>query len=110
MNTETSYWFTHMGEIRYANERLGHHWFKPDTMRFFGCRVGSAVYGGRYFITSEQDTYVSSTGSPGAWYGRRLYTVRMANHDGSIETIGEFGAYETRAQALGAIRRILAGK
>ena len=107
METQARYWFASMNEIRIQNAQAGQHWFDPASMRFFGCRVGSAVYGGRYFISSEQDTYVSSTGQPGAWGGQRRYTIRMAEADGSIETIGMFGQYETRAQALAEIRRIL---
>lgn len=102
-NTEPGYWFTHIGEIRYENERSGHHWFKPETLRYFGSRIGRTVYGGRYFISSEQDAY-------GAWNGRRLYTIRMANADGTIETVGEFGQYKTAAAARRAVLAIVAGK
>ena len=109
METVSKYWFASINEIRLENRRAGHHWFDPASMRFFGCRVGSAVYGGRYFVSSEQDTYRSNTGQAGAWNGERRYTVRMAEADGSIETVGEFGQYETRAQAVAAIRRILRG-
>jgi hypothetical protein len=92
------YWFTSIREIAEANERSGHHWFKAETLRYFGCRVSPTVYGGRYFVSSEQDTY-------GAWNYQRRYTVRMANENGTIETIGEFGQYRTRAQAVAASRQ-----
>jgi hypothetical protein len=90
-------WFTHIGEIRYENQRAGYHFFSPDTMRFFGSRVLPTVYGGRYFITVEDD--FSGT--------KRLYTIREAQADGSVDTVGEFQAYETRAQAVKAVQAIL---
>lgn len=104
---EPGYWFTHIGEVRYENQRSGHHWFDPATLRFFGCRIGRTVYGGRYFISSEQDNY---EGGYNAWAGQRRYTIRMANADGTIETVGEFGQYDTAAQARRAVLAIVAGK
>jgi hypothetical protein len=98
--TEPGYWFTHIGEIRYENQRSGHHWFDPATLRYFGCKVGRKVYGGRYFISSEQDEF-------GAWQYRRRYTIRMANADGTIETIGEFGQYATSEAARRAVLAIV---
>lgn len=100
MQTQTDYWFTSMNEIEEANRRLGNHWFDEDTLRFFGCRVGRTVYGGRYFVSSEQDSY-------GAWNYQRRYTVRMATADGHIITVGEFGQYDTRAEAVTEVRRII---
>lgn len=98
--TKADYWFTHIGEIRYENERIGHHWFDAETLRFFGSRVLPTVYGGRYFISSE-DTF-DRTG--------RDYSVRIAHADGSIDTVGEHGAYATRAEAVRAVKAILAGR
>ena len=106
-STEPGYWFTHIGEIRYENQRSGHHWFDPATLRFFGCKVGRKVYGGRYFISSEQDDYQDRYGNPVAWGGRRRYTIRMANADGTIETIGDFGQYATSEAARRAVLAIV---
>jgi hypothetical protein len=107
MTTKPDYWFTHIGEIRYENQRSGHSWFSPEALRFFGCRVGRTVYGGRYFISSEQDDFVFSDGRKGAWNGARRYTIRMANADGTIETVGEFGQYATNADARRAVLEIV---
>ena len=86
--------FDTIQEIERANENHGHHFFEPSSKRFFRSRIGETVYGGRYFITSEQFDYTSP----------RLYTVRMARDDGSIETIGDFQAFRTASQARAAIR------
>lgn len=81
--------FKTIEEIREANRRAGLFFFSPDTMRFFRSRVGREVYGGRFFVTSEQ----FDDSSP------RLYSVRRANDDGSIDTASEFQGYTSGAEA-----------
>lgn len=81
--------------IKQANRDAGQHYFDADTMRFFRSRVMPHVYGGRIFVTSEQNGY----DHPRAW------SVREAMPDGSIETIGEFQEYATGSQAKTAARR-----
>lgn len=85
-------------EIREANERAGQHWFSPDTMRFFNSRVLSGVIGGRYFITSER----YDDGSP------RLYTIRVAADDGTIDTVGDFQGYTSANAARRAAEELIA--
>ena len=81
--------YRNVEEIREANAAAGLFFFSPSTMRFFDSRVGSRVYGGRYFVTSER----FSEASP------RLYTVRRAEDDGSIEDASGFQEYTTAAEA-----------
>jgi hypothetical protein len=45
-------------------------------MNFFGTRVESGVIQGRVFITSEEPPH-----------GPRMFAVRVANDDGSIDTL-----------------------
>lgn len=47
-------------------KRSGSSFFNRETMRFWNSRVGSRIYGERFFVTSEK-----APGSP------RLYTVRF---------------------------------
>jgi hypothetical protein len=92
---------TTMEEIKSKNRDIGHHWFEADTMRFFRSRIPqTTVDGWNLFVTSEQ----FDEDSP------RLYTIRVANKDGSIDTMGDFQAFGTRAQAVAAARRLLAGE
>lgn len=95
--------FRDMGQVRWANRELGHHFFDRDTLRFFGGRVHDDLYGGRYFVTSERDQSYGSLGA--AWDGDRRYTIRMANPDGSIDTVGQFGQYGSRSGAHAAAAR-----
>jgi hypothetical protein len=100
--------FESLANIRAANYNIGHHWFDAGTLRFFGSRVHDELYGGRYFVTSERDSGFGSLGA--AWGGARRYTVRVANADGSIDTVGEFGQYASRSGAHAAAARFAMGE
>jgi len=89
--------FETMRDIKNANHRAGFNWFDAGTMRFFNSRVGTKVYGGRYFVSSEQNG-----DNP------RRYTVRKALPSGRIETVGDFGAYKTLGEATKEARRLAA--
>jgi len=84
--------------VRAANEGAGFHFFKPATLRFFSSRVLRGVYGGKYFVTSERDTYRDTN--------PRKYTVRSIREDGSIETHGGFQAFATAGRAKTYARRL----
>lgn len=98
--------FRDIDAIKRANAQADHHFFERGALRFFDSRIGRAVYGGRFFITSEQ--FHSSPSFTGLRFSNpRRYTVRVANDDGTIETVTTFNALESCAQARAAIRRIL---
>lgn len=82
-----------IGQIKRLNHLAGGHFFDRDTLQFFNSRVHDTVYGGRYFITSEQFVAHDGTAEP------RMYTVRRFNDDGSIDTMGYFQQYATSIQA-----------
>lgn len=92
--------FQNIEEVKTQNKRKGQHFFDASTMRFFGSRVGYRIYGGCYFVTSEQDNYGG---------GSRRYTVRVAYACGDIDTVGDFQAFDTHRQAV-AFARDLAAK
>ena len=97
--------FKSVTEIKRANERLGHHFFDADAMAFFRSRIedNGKVYGGRYFITSEQFEF------RGERFARK-YTLRRANDDGSVETVfGQFQEYGTLTAAREAAQRAASG-
>jgi hypothetical protein len=88
-------------QIRQANRALGRHWFSRDTMRFFRTRVMCRVYpcgDGALFVTSDQ--HPARTG----WV--RRYSIRRVNAAGEISTVGRFGAWCTRSQALAEAGRL----
>ncbi len=82
-------------QIKDANKAAGYHFFSPDSLRFFGSRVLPTVYAGNVFITSEYTNWDRSD---------RAYTVRRLESDGTIETVGEFLGYATRAEAVKVAR------
>ena len=91
-----------LAEIKAANASSGQrYWFSPDTMRFFRSVADHGVIGGRYFVTSEQ--YVPYDGDPDP----RRFTVRVANDDGTIGTVGDFQAHDTLEQARAAARALV---
>ena len=86
-----------LAQIKQANKAAGFHFFSDRTMRFFGSRASRTIYNGCLFVTSEQNI---RDGQP------RLYTIRRAMPDGSIETVGEFQQYATRKQAHAAAKAL----
>jgi hypothetical protein len=94
--------FSTIAQIKQANRRAGFHFFDRASMRFFSSRVSSLVVAGRYFITSERDTYDRHYNYP------RAYTIRVINSNGSVDTVGEFQQYATLSQAKRAVYKLAA--
>ncbi len=94
--------YRYMDDIRKRNAAAGGCWFEPSTMRFFSSRVQGSFYGAKdgraYFVTSERGPS-----------GRRAYSVRVAQLDGSIDTVGEFQGYRTGRAAHAAAREVSNG-
>lgn len=78
--------------IKQAMRAAGSHWFDPDTMRFFKCKILPTVYqgpGGIFFVSSE--AYQEES---------RAYSVRQFKPDtNDIDTVGDFNSM-TRAEAI----------
>lgn len=88
-------YFTSIPALKAAARNAGSHFFDKGAMQFFNSRIEGGMIGGRWFITSEQ----FDDESP------RLYTVRVVTRDDAavpalqIDTVGEFQAYTTKAEA-----------
>ncbi len=90
MNEPTMPYFWRMYQLENHNRNNGYHFFSPDTMRFFSSRIQSLPpYKGRVFVTSERMN----------WNSPRLYSVRVIQPSGNIETIGDFGGFTSRQSA-----------
>lgn len=81
--------YHNLAEVKEAHEAAGGMFFDPGWMRLFGTRLGRKLYGRRYFVTSELDHRRQD----------RRWTVRQANDDGTIITVGEFRQYATGGAA-----------
>ena len=88
-----------MNDVRARNNQFNGHWFDREAMEFFRTIIESELIAGRYFITSEQ----REDHTP------RLFSVRMAEPSGAIETVGRFQGYASLEQARAAITALLAG-
>jgi len=96
--------FTTIAEIKTLNKKNGYHFFSKDTMRFFNSKTHRGVYGGRYFITSEQ--FVSTSGARRP----RMYTIRKAHPDGAIDTVDTFQQFSHIDQARDYIKYDILGE
>jgi len=82
--------FDTLDDVINLNHSTDHHFFDPDTMRFFDSRIESPLMRGRFFVTSERGPHMA-----------RAFTVRCAGDDGDIGSVGAgFMGYETRAEAV----------
>ena len=88
--------YTQINQIIRDAQTRGSHFFDDSTMRFFSSRILPTIYGGKYFITSERDTYGDH---------QRAYTVRSAV-DGDINTVGKFCGWATLYAAKKEAKRL----
>ena len=87
--------YANLREVLDANDAAGQHFFDADTMEFFNSKLESDLIDGRFFITSERFDFDTA----------KQYTIRAAQDDGAIVTLGDFGQYQTLQDA----RDVLAG-
>lgn len=91
--------FPTIGVLKNANAASGGNWFSPATIRFFNSRIprnDTRLIHGRYFVSSEQFDHDAP----------RLYTIREALSDASVETIGEFQGYVSADAARRAAQQL----
>ena len=78
------------------------YFFTKSAARYFNSRISwnslTPNGGGQLFITSEQD-------SSGAWNYERRYTLHYWSNEDGVNTLGEFGEYETLAKARAALKQ-----
>jgi hypothetical protein len=94
----STYYYT-TDQVKRAHEARGGRFFSPANMRAFRSRVGSEVYGGRYFITSEKEKDKSP----------RRYTVREIRDSADIMTVGKVMQHASWQQARREISKIING-
>jgi len=95
MTEKSPHLFETLTEIKAAALAEGSHWFDKGSMRFFHTQISPPTLfhraGRCFFISSECMT-------PGET--PRKWNVREALADGSILTLGEFMAHESRVEAV----------
>lgn len=108
--------FQDVRDIERWADGAGSHFFDVETMRFFRSKVLEGVYGGRYFITSEQfQDWQTGRRAPRrftireirAWLDHRVSDGReiMACE---LSAVGEFQAYTTSRAARRAAEKLTA--
>ena len=89
--------FTTVAQVRDMNRSRGGSFFDKSVMDRFKSRVETPkLLPGGYFVTSEQ---FAATG--GESYPRR-YTLRKAQEDGAVQTVGRYMEFASRKQAVQA--------
>jgi len=89
--------------IRKLHEEAGGYFFSPRAKRFFRSIIGRRVYTFRHgvylFVTSETPDYDRP----------RRYTIRLFDEANprSIETVGEFMAFDTSRAAYRVCEQII---
>lgn len=79
-----------INEMKIRSMQMDHHFFDPDSMRFFDSRICTGADDNGLFVTSERFDRTSP----------RLYTIRRFIYEtGAVETVGEFQQYATLAEA-----------
>lgn len=93
-----------MAQAIKKHKGAGGHFFDKDTMRFFGSRLETGLYAGRYFITSESINGLTRSNDPD-----RKYTIREFGDDFKrIDDVGEFQEHKTLDEAFAALDEIIA--
>lgn len=85
-----------LSTIRANNIASGKFWFDVGAMRFFKTKIYSAVYHDKFFVTAE-------TGPDQV----TRFSIREAIDGGrEIQTVGDFGAYKSLAEARHAAKEL----
>lgn len=87
-----------------AHSAAGLFFFDHKAMDFFDSSIESNLIGGGLFITGERPP----KGARGAGWEKRRFTIRAADPENHIFTVGAFGEFPTRAKARRAAERIAA--
>lgn len=86
-----------IAEMKKRNLEQGQYWFSEGAMAFFNTKIESNPSEKGCFITSE---YMDDP-------NKKRYTIRFFDQEkNTVETIGEFRAYETLKEAKGALHRV----
>ena len=88
--------YNHIDEIISEAESAGSHFFSESALRWFDSIIEPAVYGGRYFITSEQDQHRAEH--------NRQWTIRIYNGGTDIKDASGFCEFDSHEQAVLAVQ------
>jgi hypothetical protein len=82
--------YSNISEIIEAHKAIDNHFIDKGAMKFFNSKVYPEIFHGNIFITSEKQDDEHP----------RLFTVRCALTNGSIETLSKFQAFNSKQQAI----------
>ncbi len=86
--------YRNLDEVKGRNAARGDYWFSPDTLAFFESRIPNEI-----IVAGEGAYFVSRETNPSKV---TMWTVRYADESGRVNTVGEFFAHSTKAEAVKA--------
>jgi hypothetical protein len=82
-------------KMKMLNAEVGHCFFKPEDMEYWGSKIETQPDENHCFITSEDNFNAT----------KKLYTIRRFNLENyHVETVGDFQKFETLAAAKAALK------
>lgn len=99
---------TNTRQLKAIASRAGSHFFDKEARRFFRSHIHSAVYGNKYFVTSEQHINYYAGIEEARKYTVRAFTATPDNFD--ILSASEFQEFDTSAEAHAYARKLAGGR
>jgi|TARA_R110001583_G_scaffold188564_1_gene350720 hypothetical protein len=94
--------FMNVAHIAKTNRENNHYYFDEATVKYLQSKYYQHVFHYCYFISSEiypHDAPVS--------VGEELYTIRRADEEGSVTSVGPLGRFKTLKEALHNVEEII---
>lgn len=85
--------FDSIGMLRHAVTASGSHFFSAGALQFFSSRISGKLYGGRLFITSEQNRSLYSDPDPRMWTVR--YVTGAPGAQCSVHDLAGFQRFDS---------------
>ena len=99
INIPSTYRYTRWEDLIGAHEG---HWFEEDTFRFFSSRLSWDS-----LTPAGNDTYLFVSSESNFDRTKRLYSIRSITTSGDVQTVGDFQAFNTLAEAKRALAKHL---
>jgi len=92
--------FMDVGHIAQTNRENNHYYFAAATVKYLQSKYYQHVFHYCYFISSEVYPHHDPNGA-------ELYTIRRADKEGSVTSVGPLGRFKTLDEALHNVEEII---
>jgi len=95
--------FMNVGHILKTSRENNHYYFAEHTVEYLNSKYYPHIFHYCYFISSE----IYPHGAPES-VGEELYSIRRADEEGSVTSVGPTGRFKTLEEALSSVEAIIA--